>query len=258
MPSVSSALRVPGVPSVRRGAEHTILPTRHYQGVSPMRRVTASILSLTLVGLLGGVGCQTQGTILEKKSTQGALLGTLLGAAAGAAIGGHDHRAGGALIGAATGALAGGLIGKYLDNQAQELDAIPGAEVQRRDDSILVNFQSALLFSSGSSTLEPGAYDRLRSLGRTLNNYPKSDVIIKGHTDSMGSDNFNQTLSEKRADQVRTFLISEMVSPARITAIGYGEGLPIATNSTESGRSQNRRVEIEIRPHAEVMGSGVQ
>ncbi|MFQ5513031.1 MAG: OmpA family protein [Myxococcota bacterium] len=220
-----------------------------------MRQISATIVSLALAVLLG---CQTQGTVLEKKSTQGAILGSLVGAAAGAAIGGHEHRAGGALIGAATGALAGGLIGNYLDKQAQELDAIPGAEVQRRDDSILVNFQSSLLFNTGSATLEPGAYDRLRSLARTLNNYPKSDVIIKGHTDNVGSDDFNQTLSEKRADQVRTFLISEGVAPARITAIGYGESMPVATNSTDSGRQQNRRVEIEIRPNQEVMGSGAQ
>lgn len=210
-----------------------------------------------IVGMLATVallGCQTQGPMSQ--STKGALLGTLIGAAAGAAIGGKDHRAGGALIGAATGAVAGGLIGRYLDKQAQELDAIPGAEIQRRDDSILVNFQSALLFDSGSSTLNPGAYDRIRSLARTLNNYPKSDVVIKGHTDSAGSEDFNQRLSEGRADRVRNFLISEGVAPARITAIGLGESLPISTNAHESGRAQNRRVEIEIRPYDEVMRGG--
>lgn len=204
-------------------------------------------------------GCQTNtGTVLDKKATQGAVLGALAGAAAGAAIGGHEHRAGGALIGAATGALAGGLIGRYLDNQAKELDAIPGAEVQRREDSLLVNFQSTLLFDSGSSTLKPGAYDRLRPLARTLNNYPKSDVIVKGHTDSEGSDSFNQKLSEDRADRVREFLVSEAVAAPRITAIGFGETMPVATNDTPEGRQQNRRVEIEIRPYDEVMQSGAQ
>ena len=218
-----------------------------------MRIRSATLASLSVIALLA---CQTQGTILESKKAKGALLGTLAGAAAGAAIGGHDHRAGGMLIGAAAGALAGAGIGAYLDRQAQELDAIPGAEVQRRDDSLLVNFQSALLFDFGSSTLQPGAYDRLRTLARTLNNYPKSDVIIKGHTDNVGAGDYNQSLSEKRSDRVRTFLISEGVAPARITAIGYGESLPVAANSTESGRGQNRRVEVEIRPYDEVMGSG--
>ncbi len=199
------------------------------------------------------VSCQS----LDSNTKKGAVLGTLAGAAAGAAIGGHEHRAGGALIGAATGAIAGGLIGNYLDKQAAELDASPGAEVERRDDSILVNFQSQLLFDSGSSSLNPGAYDRLRSLARTLNNYPKSHVIIKGHTDnSEGSESFNQQLSEQRADRVRNFLISERVAPSRITSLGFGESVSVATNVTREGRAQNRRVEIEIRPDDDVMRGG--
>ena len=213
--------------------------------------------SLALVALLATVGCQTNtGTIFDKKATQGAILGTLAGAAAGAAIGGHDHRGGGALIGAATGAIAGGLLGRYLDQQAQELDAIPGAEVQRRDDSLLVNFQSTLLFDTDSASLQPGAFDRLRSLARTLRNYPKSDVIIKGHTDSLGDERYNLTLSDERADSVRDFLVSEGVASPRVTAIGFGESVPVATNSSPEGRQQNRRVEIEIRPHDDVMRSG--
>ena len=215
------------------------------------------VQSLALAALLVVAGCQTNtGTILDKKATKGALLGSLAGAAAGAAIGGHDHRVGGVLIGAAAGALAGGLIGRYLDQQAKELDAIPGAEVQRRDDSLLVNFQSTLLFDTGSSSLQPGAYDRLRPLARTLNNYPKSDIIIKGHTDSVGDEQFNLKLSDARADAVRDFLIAERVSAARITAIGFGESMSVATNDTPEGRQQNRRVEIEIRPRDEVMRSG--
>jgi outer membrane protein OmpA-like peptidoglycan-associated protein len=213
--------------------------------------------ALALAGLVVMVGCQSNtGTVLDKKATKGAILGTLAGAAAGAAIGGHDHRAGGAIIGAATGAVAGGLVGAYLDKQAQELDAIPGAEVQRRDDSLLVNFQSTLLFDTGSSTLNPGAYDRMRSFARTLNNYPKSDVIVKGHTDSVGAETYNQTLSEQRADRVRNFLVAEGVASPRVTAIGFGESLPVATNASPEGRQQNRRVEIEIRPYEEVRRSG--
>ncbi len=209
---------------------------------------------LTACCMLILAGCQSNtGTILDRKSTQGALLGTLAGAAAGAAIGGKHHRGGGALIGAATGALAGGLIGNYLDKQAAGLDAIPGAQVEKRDDSILVNFQSGILFDVGSSQLAPGAYDRLRSLSRTLNNYPKSHVIIKGHTDSTGAAAYNQSLSEKRSDRVRAFMVSEGVSPTRITAIGFGASLPLSTNATPEGRAQNRRVEIEIRPTREVM-----
>ncbi len=212
---------------------------------------------LALVAVMATVACQTNtGTVFDKKATQGAILGTLAGAAAGAAIGGHDHRAGGAIIGAATGALAGGLLGRYLDQQAQELDAIPGADVRRRDDSLLVNFQSTLLFDTDSASLQPGAFDRLRSLARTLNNYPKSDVIIKGHTDNLGDERYNLTLSEERADSVRDFLAAEGVASPRITAIGFGESMPMSTNASPEGRQQNRRVEIEIRPYDDVMRSG--
>jgi outer membrane protein OmpA-like peptidoglycan-associated protein len=220
-----------------------------------MRSVTlVTVLSFVLIG---ATGCATgEGGALDSKTKKGAVLGALAGAAAGAAIGGHDNRVGGVLIGAAAGAIAGGLIGNYLDKQAQELDAIPGAVVERRDDSLLVNFSSSLLFDTGSYNLAPGAYDRMRSLATTLNNYPKSDVLIKGHTDSVGKESFNQQLSEQRADRVRQFLIAEDVSPPRITAIGFGESMPLATNNTPEGRQQNRRVEIEIRPYDEVMNSG--
>ncbi len=213
-----------------------------------------SALVLSLLACVS-MGCETAGSVLDTKAKRGAVLGTLAGAAAGAAIGGKDHRAGGALIGAAAGAISGGLIGKYLDQQAADLDAIPGADVEKRDDSILVNFQGGLLFDSGSSNLQAGGYDRLRSMAGTLNNYPKSRVIVKGHTDSAGTDDFNQKLSEKRADRVRNFLVSEGVSSGRIQSLGMGESLPMSTNATAEGRAQNRRVEVEIRPDAEVMRS---
>jgi outer membrane protein OmpA-like peptidoglycan-associated protein len=216
-------------------------------------RPSPLITGFAIAGLLSA-GCATNP--LDTKTKQGAVIGAIGGALAGAAIGGKDHRAGGALIGAATGAVAGGLLGRYLDNQARELDAIPGADVQRRDDSLLVNFSSQLLFDRGASQLQPGAYDRLRTLANTLNNYPQSTVIIKGHTDSTGEDAFNQRLSEDRADRVRTYLISEGVSSPRISAIGFGETMPVASNSTEAGRQQNRRVEVEIRPDREVLESG--
>lgn len=221
-----------------------------------MRSTRFGPLAASALLIAGLLGCQTQGTILDSKAAKGTLLGSLAGAAAGAAIGGSGHRTGGALIGAATGALAGGLIGSYLDKQAQELDAIPGAEVQRRNDSLLVNFESSLLFDTGSARLNAGAFDRLRSLAATLNRYPESDIVIKGHTDSQGTEEYNQTLSERRADGVRNFLIAEGVAPSRITAIGFGETLPVASNTTAAGRQQNRRVEVEIRPHEDVLRSG--
>jgi len=167
-----------------------------------------------LAALLALNACATEGGWFGSKASQGE--------AAGAANAAEGSRADGAWIGSA----ASGLAGSDLDKQAEEFGTIPGAEV----------------------TFQPGAYDRLRSLARTLNQYPKSRVIIKGHTDSTGDDRFNQMLSEERSDSVRKFLIVENVAYDRITAIGFGEQMPVATNNTAEGRHQNRRVEIEIRP----------
>ena len=220
-----------------------------------MRSLQRLGAAVALLGLSTTFGC-AEGGLLDTKTKQGAVVGTLAGAAAGAAIGGKKHRAGGALIGAAAGAVAGGLVGNYLDKQAKEIDAIPGADVERRNDALIVNFAGGILFDTDSASLSPGGYDRLRTLAQTVSQYPKERLIIKGHTDSQGNDRYNQTLSEERADTVRSYLVSEGVSSARVTAIGFGSKMPVATNATAEGRQQNRRVEIEIRPDEEVMQSG--
>lgn len=160
---------------------------------------------------------------------------------------------------AATGALAAapdgaaGPIGSYLDKQAHELGAIPGADVTRKEDALIVNLGAGSLFDASSAALSPGGSDRVRSLARTLQSYPQERVIVKGHTDSQGDERFNQRLSEDRADSVRNLLVAEGVTPSRITAVGLGAGLPIATNATAEGREQNRRLEIELRPDTEVL-----
>ncbi len=220
-----------------------------------MRSLRTFTAGVALVCMSATLGC-AEGGLLDTKTKQGAAVGTLAGAAAGAAIGGKKHRAGGALIGAATGAIAGGLIGNYLDKQAKEIDAIPGADVERRDDALLVNFAGGILFDTNSSSLSPGGIDRLRTFAQTVSKYPKQRLIVKGHTDSQGDDRYNQKLSEERADSVRNYLVAEGVSSARVTAVGFGSKLPVATNATAEGRQQNRRVEIEIRPDEEVMNSG--
>ena len=215
-------------------------------GMFSTRRVTVCV---AVAGLCAALGCETNtGTALDKKSTQGAILGGLMGAAAGRAIGGHEHDTAGILIGAAGGAVAGGLIGHYLDKQAQELDAIPDANVEQRDDVLIVGFQGDVLFDSGSSVLHAGAYPRLEALADTLKRSPASDVVVKGHTDSQGGGQYNLRLSQDRADHVRAVLVAEGVSPSRVSAIGVGEAFPVASNDTAAGRQQNRRVEVEIRP----------
>lgn len=208
------------------------------------RRLQA--MGLVVAVAIGGAACETTQNL--SKTQKGAILGGLAGAAAGRAIGGHDNAAAGIAIGAVTGAVAGGLIGRYLENQAQEIDAIPDANVERTGDRLVVTFAGDLLFETGSSTLSPGAQQRLSSLAQTLVRYPKSNVTVKGHTDSVGSEVYNLDLSEQRAHNVRNTLIAEGVSPHRITALGFGEQFPVASNNTEAGRQQNRRVEIEIVP----------
>jgi outer membrane protein OmpA-like peptidoglycan-associated protein len=213
----------------------------------PFHAALAALLVPACVGSLAACATNT-GTVLDDKRAQGAILGTLAGAAAGAAI--DDHKRGrGALIGAAVGGLAGAGIGHYLEKQQQEIDQIPDADVQQQGESLLVAFPGDVLFDTGSSSLAPGAYGRLDQLADSLNRYPDTDVVVKGHTDGSGEQGYNQTLSEQRADAVRRYLIGKGVSPARITSIGFGESMPLATNSTAEGRQQNRRVEIELRPN---------
>jgi outer membrane protein OmpA-like peptidoglycan-associated protein len=213
-----------------------------------LRPGVAGLVACALVAL----GCQTNtGTVLDKKTTQGAILGTLAGAATGAAVDSHK-RGRGALIGAAVGGIAGGLIGNYLDKQAKELDAIPDADVQRREDSLIVMLPGDVLFDTNSSALAPGAYERLRSVAASLQRYPDTNIVVKGHTDSSGAESYNLKLSEERAENVRKYLVAEGVSASRITAIGFGEAYPLVSNDTSSGRQQNRRVELEIKPNDEL------
>ena len=218
--------------------------------IRSIHRLLAAPLAVALLASLAACATNT-GTVLDDKRTQGGILGTLAGAAAGAAI--DDHKRGrGALIGAAVGGLAGVGVGHYLEKQKQEIDQIPDANVQQQGDVLTVAFPGDVLFDTGSSSLAPGAFGRLDQLATTLSRYPDSDVIIKGYTDGSGSETFNQTLSEQRADSVRRYLIGKGVSPARLTSLGFGESMPLATNSTPEGRQQNRRVEIEVRPTEQV------
>lgn len=207
------------------------------------RPAVAAVAAVCL--LVAAVGCESAP---GNRTTQGAVLGSLAGAGAGVLAAGEGDNLAGGLIGAAVGGLAGGLIGRYLDNQAREIDAIPDASVERQSDRLLVTFPGDTLFDSGSSSVSPGAARRLSSLAQTLGRYPASEIVVRGYTDSVGSEASNLRLSEDRANNVRNYLVNDGVSPNRITAMGLGEQFPVATNRTEAGRQQNRRVEIEIVP----------
>ncbi len=205
-----------------------------------MRVFTKSAAVLALAAL-GVSGC-------ANKTTQGAAIGAAGGAAAGAIIGkAAGSTAKGAIIGAVVGGTAGAIIGNRMDQQAAELSKeIPGAEVERVGEGILVTFDSGILFDYDSATVKPAARDNLRNLAQSLEKYPGTNVMLVGHTDADGSDAYNQGLSERRASSAAAFLATQGVPRARIDATGRGEAEPVASNDTAQGKAQNRRVEIAI------------
>lgn len=208
---------------------------------STARTPLASLLILWLA--FSSPGCSS-----VSKTKQGAAIGAAAGAAIGAAIGKQSDNTGkGAIIGGAAGALAGGLIGHYMDKQAEELAKIEGAKTERVGDEIRVTFDSAILFDFDSSMLRVSSQEQLRQMAEVFKKYPETEIVVAGHTDSRGPEDYNQKLSERRAKAVRDFLVDQGVSSARLTVIGYGEIRPVASNETDEGRRLNRRVELEIR-----------
>jgi outer membrane protein OmpA-like peptidoglycan-associated protein len=178
--------------------------------------------------------------------------GAIIGAAGGAAVGGvigknNGSTAKGAIIGAVVGGTAGAIIGHQMDQQAKELEQnIPGAKVQRVGEGIQVTFDSGLLFDFDSDDVRGDASTNLSELGNSLEKYPGSQLLIVGHTDSVGRDEYNQDLSERRARSAADYLVSRGVEASRIDTRGLGENEPVATNDTDMGRQANRRVEIAI------------
>jgi outer membrane protein OmpA-like peptidoglycan-associated protein len=187
-------------------------------------------------------------------TTKGAAIGALGGGTIGALA--TKDRLKGGLIGAAAGAVLGGGIGYYMDRQEQQLrqrleDSGSGVQVQREGDNLRVIMPSQVTFDSDSAHIRPGFYSALNSVAQVLRENDQTVVEITGHTDSKGSDSYNQRLSEDRARAVADYLSAQGVNPARMNSRGMGESTPIASNGTESGRQQNRRVEILIRPVAQ-------
>jgi outer membrane protein OmpA-like peptidoglycan-associated protein len=178
--------------------------------------------------------------------------GGIIGATGGAVIGGavgkaNGSTAKGAIIGATIGGAAGMIIGHQMDKQAAELKQnIPGAVVERVGEGIQVTFDSGLLFDFDSDVVRPEARTNLRNLTASLDKYPGSDLLIVGHTDSVGTDAYNLGLSERRANAAVTYLASQGVDRSRMRARGLGETEPVAPNESEAGRSRNRRVEVAI------------
>jgi outer membrane protein OmpA-like peptidoglycan-associated protein len=197
-----------------------------------------------IVTSLAAGGCSTLQTNKEK----GAVIGAAVGGVAGGAIGNaNGSTAKGAIIGATVGGVVGAVIGHQMDQQAKELDQnIPGAVVERVGEGIQVTFESGLLFDFDSDVVKAEAAQNLRNLSTSLDKYPNTDLLVVGHTDAVGSDTYNQELSERRARSTALYLVSQGVDADRLRTVGRGEVEPVVTNDTDAGRSQNRRVEVAI------------
>jgi len=182
-------------------------------------------------------------------ATAGALLGTATGLVIGKTTSASTRKS--MLIGAGLGALAGGGVGLYMDNQESKLRARlqgSGVSVTRVGDDIILNMPSNITFDTDQSAVKPQFYDTLNAVAIVLREFNKTLVDVTGHTDSTGTPQHNQRLSEARAGSVADYLVAQGNDPRRFQAIGMGQNDPIASNATPEGRAQNRRVEIRIVP----------
>lgn len=209
-------------------------------------KLTASMLALGASALVLSA-CAPDPNNMQNRTVTGALTGAAVGGVAGAMAGNRRT----ALAGAVVGGAAGALIGQQLDRQAEELRRQLGSNVNIHNtgEELILTLPQDLLFATDSATLRPDLQQDLRVIATNLVNYPRSDVIVVGHTDNTGSAAYNQTLSERRAQSVAQVLRGQGVASNRIQTIGRGLTQPVATNATPEGRRQNRRVEIFIRPH---------
>jgi outer membrane protein OmpA-like peptidoglycan-associated protein len=187
----------------------------------------------------------------KQKTRQGTAIGAVGGAAVGALIGGGWK---GALIGAGVGAIAGGAVGNYMDKQEAKLRqqmAGTGVEVVRTGDNLTLSMPGNVTFAFDSSKLNPQFDPVLDKLAQTLSEYNQTVIQVAGHTDSIGSHEYNMKLSRDRADSVTSYLASRGIQKNRMVPVGAGPDYPVASNDTEAGRAQNRRVEITIVPVTE-------
>jgi outer membrane protein OmpA-like peptidoglycan-associated protein len=201
--------------------------------------IQATVILALIAGLLGCSATRTQ---------KGAAIGATAGGVAGAVIG---KQAGntllGAIVGAAVGGAAGAYIGNYMDKQAKEIsEDIEGAKVERIGEGIKITFNSGLLFDVNKATLRPESKLELAKLAGILKKYPDTNILVEGHTDATGTEEYNLELSRERAQSVENYLAGQGVDATRFTIMGYGESQPVASNETAEGRQLNRRVDIAI------------
>ncbi len=216
--------------------------------------VRAALVVTLAAGLVAG--CQTTDPYTGEKETTSSTLGALIGAGTGAAIGmisGHDarERRQRAMVGAGVGALSGGAVGAYMDRQEEELRRTmreSGVTVTRKGEDIVLNMPGNITFRTGSADLNSQFFKVLDGVAQVTRKYDKTIIEVAGHTDNVGGADYNKQLSQRRADAVAQYLRSKGVMDARIITAAGGEEHPIASNSTEQGRTANRRVEVTLAP----------
>ncbi|MFN2342611.1 MAG: OmpA family protein [Desulfonatronovibrio sp.] len=210
-----------------------------------MKKTIKILLPLILIVALMGCAGQTK---QQKGTGTGAAVGAGVGAILGQVIGGNTE---GTLIGAGIGAVLGGIagnqIGAYMDRQENALQnavaTSDAASIRRQQDVLVATFQSELMFGFDSATIKPGGMNEISRVARVITQYPQTLLRVEGHTDQVGSEDYNQRLSERRAEAVQNALIQQNIDPRRLTSIGYGESQPISSED-----AVNRRVEIRITP----------
>ncbi len=217
-------------------------------------KIAGLLLLLFMVASCSGLQTNTQ-----KGGAYGAAGGAAAGAIIGQVIGGDtESTLWGAAIGAAVGGLGGAGIGRMMDNQErdmrQALAASEAAAIRREGNLLAVTFKGDVTFDTDSTVVKPGLYNELDRVAGVLTQYPETLIRVEGHTDSVGSEEYNMDLSFRRANSVKELLIQRGVNASRIQPVGFGETMPVATNSTEAGRQLNRRVEIKIAPRAQASG----
>jgi outer membrane protein OmpA-like peptidoglycan-associated protein len=217
-------------------------------------KVITAVAAVTL--LASGCATNPDGSTEWQRTAIGSLGGAALGAGVGALVGGKSHRGRNAAIGGLTGAVVGGGVGNYMDRQAAALKkTMPEAEVIRDGDKVYVALPSGILFDAGKDALKPAAKESLSKAAVTLAK-SETTIVIQGHTDISGSDAINQPLSQRRADNVRSYLSTQGVAGSKMTAIGYGSSRPAVPNDTEANRALNRRVQLEISPNDKLRTEG--
>jgi len=213
--------------------------------------VKLSVIALAIMTF--GVGCTTINPYTGEQQTSKVVKGATIGAVAGAVAGllTKGDKLDNALIGAGVGALAGGGVGYYMDVQEKKLRdklAGTGVSVSRNGNNITLNLPSNVTFATGSADLNSQFFNTLQGVTLVLKEYDKTVIEVAGHTDNVGSEDYNKGLSERRASSVASYLSGQGVKQARLLTVGAGETYPVASNASEAGRSQNRRVELTIVP----------